>query len=211
MSKALFITIEGIDGAGKGTQIDYIIKFLNEKAIDYLFLREPGGTEIGEAIRDILLDKKYKQMTDITELLLFAAARAQIVEEVIRPSLAEGKLVLCDRFFDSTLAYQAGGRGIDEQKVYDSIAIATSGLVPDLTLYLDLDSNIASMRLANRDSVEEEHLDRIELEEISFKQRVREKYIQIANSEDRVRLIDADRPPEEVWQDIQKVLREYIN
>lgn len=200
------MTVEGIDGAGKGTQLIRIEKWLQQKQLDYIALREPGGTRIGEAIRAILLDKENIKMDDLTELLLFQAARAQLIEEVIRPALAADKVVLCDRFFDSTWAYQAGGRGLDPEMVEAAIALATRGLSPQLTIYLDLEPALARERLGRRASLEQDEADRIEEENLNFSVRVRQAYLDLARREKRIRIIDADRDENSVWQEIENVL-----
>jgi dTMP kinase len=206
MQGGFFLTVEGIDGAGKGTQLIHIEKWLQQHELDYIALREPGGTKIGEAVRDILLDKENKQMADLTELLLFQAARAQLIEEVIRPALAADKVVLCDRFFDSTWAYQAGGRGLDPEMVETAIALATGGLEPQLTIYLDLDPTLARERLGRRADLEADEADRIEEENLNFSIRVRQAYLNLARREKRIRIIDADRDEKSVWQEIENVL-----
>lgn len=206
MQGGFFLTVEGIDGAGKGTQLIHIEKWLQQKQLDYIALREPGGTRIGEAIRAILLDKENIKMDDLTELLLFQAARAQLIEEVIRPALAADKVVLCDRFFDSTWAYQAGGRGLDPEMVEAAIALATRGLSPQLTIYLDLEPALARERLGRRASLEQDEADRIEEENLNFSVRVRQAYLDLARREKRIRIIDADRDENSVWQEIENVL-----
>lgn len=206
MQGGFFLTVEGIDGAGKGTQLIRIEKWLQQKQLHYIALREPGGTRIGEAIRAILLDKENSKMDDLTELLLFQAARAQLIEEVIRPALAADKVVLCDRFFDSTWAYQAGGRGLDSEMVEAAIALATRGLSPQLTIYLDLEPALARERLGRRASLEQDEADRIEEENLNFSIRVRQAYLGLARREKRIRIIDADRDENSVWQEIENVL-----
>lgn len=206
MQGGFFLTVEGIDGAGKGTQLIRIEKWLQQKQLDYIALREPGGTRIGEAIRAILLDKENSKMDDLTELLLFQAARAQLIEEVIRPALAADKVVLCDRFFDSTWAYQAGGRGLDPEMVEAAIALATRGLSPQLTIYLDLEPALARERLGRRASLEQDEADRIEEENLNFSVRVRQAYLDLARREKRIRIIDAYRDENSVWQEIENVL-----
>ncbi len=210
MQGGFFLTVEGIDGAGKGTQLIRIEKWLQQKQLDYIALREPGGTRIGEAIRAILLDKENSKMDDLTELLLFQAARAQLIEEVIRPALAADKVVLCDRFFDSTWAYQAGGRGLDPEMVEAAIALATRGLSPQLTIYLDLEPALARERLGRRASLEQDEADRIEEENLNFSVRVRQAYLDLARREKRIRIIDADRDENSVWQEIENVLEATI-
>jgi len=136
VNKGLFITIEGPDGAGKSTQIIFIKKFLEEKGYEVLLTREPGGTVIGEKIRGLLLDKSHQEMSDITEALLYAASRAQHVAELIIPALSEGKIVLCDRFVDSSIVYQGKGRGLGLESITNINDFATCGLKPNLTILL---------------------------------------------------------------------------
>ena len=205
-ARGLFITIEGIDGAGKGTQIDHICSYMETEGIELILLREPGGTSIGEQIRGILLGQNNAEMKAMTELLLFAAARAQLVREVIEPALAEGKWILCDRFFDSTLAYQAGGRGLDRDMVQQSILLATGGLEPDCTLYLDLDPDVASERRARREESLGNEADRIEREDMIFKRAVRAEYLRLAAELERIVTINAGGDPLSVWDEIQQTL-----
>ena len=136
--KGIFITFEGIDGCGKSTQCEMLKEYLKDNNKDFIFVREPGGTVIGERIREILLDKKNTQMTARTELLLFEAARAQITDEVIKPALEEGKIVLCDRFFDSSSAYQGMARNMGMDFVAGLNMAATGGLKPDVTFFFDI-------------------------------------------------------------------------
>ena len=206
MQGGFFLTVEGIDGAGKGTQLIRIEKWLQANNLDYIALREPGGTRIGEAIRSILLDKENTKMDDLTELLLFQAARSQLIEEVIRPALAENKVVLCDRFFDFTWAYQAGGRGLDSEMVEKAIALATRGLIPNLTIYLDLDPALARERLGRRGNRDAAEADRIEEEDLNFSIRVREAYLDLFGREKRIRMINAGQDENLVWEEIKNVL-----
>ena len=143
--KGYFITIEGSDGSGKSTQLKKIISYLEKKQVDLVVTREPGGTTVAEAIRELILDPAYPQMTAKTEMLLYAAARAQHVEEKVLPALQAGKVVLSDRYVDSSIAYQAYGRGLGDM-VAQVNAIATGGLVPDLTIFLDLPPAVGMAR-----------------------------------------------------------------
>ena len=138
MNRGLFITFEGIDGCGKSTQFQMLKEYLETQGVDFIVVREPGGTVIGEKIREILLNKKNDSMRPLTELLLFEAARAQIAEEVIRPALEKGTCVLCDRFFDSTYAYQGYARKLGADKVLLLNDLATAGLEPDITFLIDI-------------------------------------------------------------------------
>lgn len=210
MSRGLFLTLEGIDGSGKGTQLERIRHFFDHKGMDVLYLREPGGTAIGEEIRRVILDRENHMMVPTAELLLFAAARAQLVEEAIRPALKAGRWVLCDRFYDSTLAYQVGGRGLGCDMVMETIRLATGGLEPDVTLYLDLDPAAAEARRLGREAAAGEGADRIEAEDRAFNQAVFEMYRRLAAQYPRIRTIDASRNPDEVWAEIEALLESLL-
>jgi len=198
MSKGLFITFEGIDGCGKSTQLVLLKALFEERDISFREIREPGGTVIGEKIREILLDKKNTSMAPMAELLLFEAARAQICEEVIRPSLEDGITVICDRFFDSTSAYQGYAGNADPDVINFLNSNATSGLTPDVTFVLDIDPEAA---LRRRQSRGEE--DRIELMGLEYQKKVRAGYLEISKlNPDRIVLLDASRSPEEIFGDI---------
>ena len=195
--KGIFITFEGIDGCGKSTQCEMLKEYLKENNKDFIFVREPGGTVIGERIREILLDKKNSQMTARTELLLFEAARAQITDEVIKPALEEGKIVLCDRFFDSSSAYQGMARGMGMDFVAGLNMAATGGLKPDVTFFFDISAEEALERRGKRG----EASDRIELAGLKFQEDVRRGYLELAkSSEGRVITIDASRGIDEIFE-----------
>lgn len=202
MQEGLFLTVEGVDGVGKGTQMEFIKSYLKENSIDFISIREPGGTKIGEAIRKILLNPDNQDMIAETELLLFNAARAQLVSEVIKPNLAAGKWVISDRFYDSTLAYQVAGRGLDARASQEIIDFACQGLEPDLTIYLDLDIETSLKRLEARN----ESKDRLESLDIDFKKRVRNKYLDLAQAKDRIKVISAAATVPEVSNEIKKIL-----
>ena len=202
MQEGLFLTVEGVDGVGKGTQMEFIKSYLKENSIDVISIREPGGTKIGEAIRKILLNPDNQDMIAETELLLFNAARAQLVSEVIKPNLAAGKWVISDRFYDSTLAYQVAGRGLDAKASQEIIDFACQGLEPDLTIYLDLDIETSLKRLEARN----ESKDRLESLDIDFKKRVRNKYLDLAQAKDRIKVISAAATVPEVSNEIKKIL-----
>lgn len=204
--KGLFITIEGTDGAGKSTQIELLKKFLENKGYDVVETREPGGTPIGEKIRDLLLDIENKNMSNETEALLYAAARAQHVYEKIKPEIENGKIIICDRFVDSSLAYQAYARGICENMIKDINKYAVLGIEPDITLFLCLEPKKGISRKKNA-----AQLDRIEQEKIDFHNKVYDGYIKIYNeNKSRIKCIDADKSIEEVHKqiitEVQKVL-----
>ncbi len=202
-----FITFEGIDGSGKTTQLSGIAEYLENQGKEVLKLREPGGTLIGEQIRTILLSRGNMAMSVETELMLFAAARAQLVREVIEPALAEGKWVLCDRFMDSTTVYQGYGRQIDLQLIGQLNSIAVGRCKPDLTLLFDLSVEAAGARLAARS----EKSDRLDLESKAFAERIRKGYLELASAEpSRFKVIDAERSSADIEKQIKSILREGI-
>jgi len=204
MMKGIFITFEGIDGCGKSTQCEMLKDYLKDSGKDFIFVREPGGTVIGERIREILLDKKNSQMTPRAELLLFEAARAQITEEVIKPALEEGKIVLCDRFFDSSSAYQGMARGMGMDFVASLNMAATGGLKPDITFFFDISAEEALLRRGKRG----EASDRIELAGLKFQEDVRKGYLELAaKSEGRVVTLDATKSIEEIFAEVKESLK----
>ena len=196
----MFITLEGPEGSGKSSQIGLLAAFLREQGFGVLQTREPGGTRIGDQIRACLHDVDNGEMTAVTEVLLYAASRAQHVDELIRPALAAGQIVLCDRFADSTIAYQGYGRGLDLTDLHTLTRIATGGLKPHLTLLLD----IAVERGLARRKAGRDEMNRLDLEAVSFHQRVRQGYHTLAAAEPkRWVTIDADRSVGEVQGDLR--------
>jgi dTMP kinase len=194
--KGKFITFEGSEGSGKSTQIKFIEKYLKSKKKKFLFVREPGGVKISEKIRRLLLDVNNTAMSDEAETLLYMAARAQLVEEVVEPELKAGTIILCDRFLDSTLAYQGYGHGIDVQLIRKVGEFATKGISPDLTLLFDIDVKKGFARI-NRAK------DRIEQRAISYHKKVRQGYLSIAKKEPkRVKVIDSNRTKEEIHNSV---------
>ena len=201
MSKGLFITFEGIDGCGKSTQLELLKEDFRKEGLDFIEVREPGGTTVGEKIRNILLDRQNDSMTRMAELLLFEAARAQITEEVIIPALMSGKHVICDRFYDSTSAYQGYANKMGRDLTDFLNVKATSGVSPDLTFLLDIDPKTACDRRTGRGGEE----DRIELMGLSYQEKVREGYIELSKEEDkRIRVIDATMTREKIYSEIRK-------
>ena len=197
----MFITFEGIEGSGKTTQIHLLVDWLRKRSSQVLVTREPGGTDIGEQIRTILLNPLNTAMTPEAEILLFSAARAQIVREVIRPHLDQGWIVICDRFADSTLAYQGYGHGLPLEDLRRITAFATGGLWPDLTIYLDLDVETGLQRKA----ATPEEWNRMEAKEVAFHQRVREGYRTLAAAEPhRWLVLDASQPVEVIQERIRE-------
>lgn len=204
--KARFITIEGGEGVGKSSNIAFILSYLKNKNINVVSTREPGGTEISEKIRDLLLDANNKSMVSDAELLLMFAARAQHLEELIKPSLSQNKWVLCDRFTDATYAYQGGGRGIPMQRIAELENWVQGELRPDLTILLDVSIKIGMKRASERSEP-----DRIEQEKNNFFESVRQTYLQMSkDSPQRYRVIDASQTLEAVQKDIATALDEYI-
>ena len=203
MAKGHFITVEGIDGVGKSTQAALIEAVLDSAGYDVLRLREPGGVKISEQIRAILLDPANAEMGDACELLLYEAARAQLVHQVIRPALAAGKTVVCDRFYDSTTAYQAFADGLDRNMVSQANELAVDGCRPDLTLVFDLPVEDALRRRSGREAE-----DRLELKGLEFQERVAAGFRAVAaDAPDRVKLIDAGESIAEVFSGVAAELR----
>ena len=204
MAKGHFITVEGIDGVGKSTQAELMEVLLDSAGHDVLRLREPGGVKISEQIRAILLDPANGEMGDVCELLLYEAARAQLVHQVIKPALAAGKTVICDRFYDSTTAYQAFADGLDHGMVSQANELAVDGCRPDLTLVFDLPVEDAHRRRSTRTGAE----DRLELKGSEFQQKVAEGFRAVAEDDPaRVKLIDAGGSIDEVFSSVVDELR----
>lgn len=204
-----FITFEGPEGSGKSTQATLLRDRLLQRGVRSVCTREPGGTALGEAVRRILqFDDAGESPCPRAELLLFAAARAQLTERLIRPALQRGDWVLCDRFFDSTTVYQGAGRGLPIDEITQLNRMATGGLVPDITLLLDLDVETGLQRVARR-GCESAVADRFELEHRAFHERVRRGYLELARSEpNRFRVVDASRPPEVISAEIDRLIME---
>ena len=189
-ARGTFITLEGVDGSGKSTQASLLVERLRQEGREVVALREPGGTPISEKIRALLLDPENVEMTDECELLLYEASRAQLVREVIEPALLRGAIVVCDRFYDSTHAYQHGGRGLSDALVSRANELGCCGLSPDVTLVLDIDPAAALARATAQGA------DRLEAEGLAFQQRVRKDYLALAKADPaRVRVIDAAGEP----------------
>jgi dTMP kinase len=198
----IFITVEGSDGAGKGSNIEVIRDWFESRSRAVILTREPGGTLLGENIRDLLLNKNSAPVSPMAELLLMFAARSQHIEEVIQPAVSEGRVVISDRFTDASFAYQGGGRGLTLTKIEQLKTLVQAELQPDLTLLLDVSVNVGLSRVVNRGES-----DRFDAETIDFKTRVRESYLQLARNEpDRIVNINADRTLASVQQEIKIVL-----
>lgn len=202
MSKGCFITLEGIEGVGKTTNLGFIQAYLEERGIEVVRTREPGGTPLAEAIRELLLTPRDEPVAELTELLLMFAARAQHIEERIRPALERGAWVLCDRFTDATYAYQGGGRGLDQSRIAQLETLVQGSLRPDLTILLDLSAREGMARAKARSTP-----DRFESEAEAFFERVRHCYLQRAAAEpERFAVINAAPPLQQVQADIRCTL-----
>ena len=209
MKKGIFISIEGPDGSGKSTQIENIKRFFADKNMETIYTREPGGTAIGERIREILLDKNCTEMDYMTEAMLYAASRAQHVAQVIKPALAEGKVIVCDRFVDSSMAYQGYGRGlVDAVRIINEFAVA--GCMPDVTFLLKVDPDVGKDRVKSRAS-EGQAEDRLDAEKVAFHEEVLKGYLELeAKYPERIVGIDAGRGIEEIREDIFRKLEEVV-
>ncbi len=202
-TRGRFVTVEGGEGVGKSTNIDFLCALIRGRGFEVLATREPGGTPTAERIRELLLSHGDEPMPDTAELLLFFAARALHVENVIRPALARGTWVVCDRFTDATRAYQGAGRGLDARQIEQLAAWVHGDLRPDLTLLLDAPVELGRGRAEQRGEA-----DRMEGEQAAFHARVREGYLALAKGEpDRFRVIDAARPLERVQADIETAVQ----
>lgn len=202
-----FITLEGIDFCGKTTQARKLVSYLERKGYEVLLVREPGGDRIAERIRRILLSKKNSDMTGLTELLLYEAARSQLTQRVILPALKQGKAVVCDRYADSSLAYQGYGRGLSKKMVNHLNHIATFGLSPDLTIILDVPVKTS----LKRGKIEGRKKDRLERERIEFHQRIREGFLKIARqNKRRIKVVDGTRDIGGTWQSVKKVVDSFL-
>jgi len=200
--QGLFLTVEGGEGVGKSTNIPFMEQWLREKKIPFLLTREPGGTPLAEDIRALLLDSRRESMAVNTELLLIFAARAQHIEESIKPALARGEWVICDRFTDATYAYQGGGRGMPDKIIAALERLVQNELRPDLTILLDSPVDVGMARAGERSEP-----DRFEREERNFFERVRHTYLERARGEpERFRIVDTDRPLEEIAADLAAIL-----
>jgi dTMP kinase len=194
----MFITFEGLDFSGKSTQVRLLSDTFTHQQYHVLVLREPGGTEIGEKIRTILLDKKISGMTNVAELFLFSASRSQLVEEVVKPAIEGGMIVLCDRFYDSLTAYQGWGKGVSLDTVRVVNQCASGGIVPDLTFFLDIPIGEVERRMRRSNKSR----DRMESNGKGFYERARDGYLEIARTENRFRVVDGLQPIETIQETI---------
>ena len=202
----IFISMEGPDGSGKSTQIELLKKYFEEKGIECVITREPGGTRISEAVRGVILNKDYTEMDYMTELLLYASARAQLVSEVILPALEEGKCVISDRFVDSSAVYQGIARGLGVETVYEINKYATRNRFPDKTFLLDLPAEVGIAR-----KKDQKDLDRMEREKLSFHEKVAQGYRDMAERDsERIVRIDATKSVEEIHEAIITEVRRLV-
>ena len=201
-----FITIEGNDGSGKSTVIRELQKEIEKLNIDVVYSREPGGSYVAEKIREVILDNDNIAMDDKTEALLYAASRRQHLIETVFPAINKGKVVICDRFIDSSLAYQGEARGLGIENVYQMNQFATEGFLPDLTIYLLVDPEVGIKRKANQ-----KELDRLEHEKLDFHQKVYQGYLKLAESfKDRVVIVDGDCSIEEECSRVNNIIINFI-
>lgn len=201
--KNRFITIEGCEGSGKTSIIKLICEEFEKEGIPYLSTREPGGSKISEQIRNVILNVDNTKMDYMTEALLYAASRRQHLEEIVKPALNNDKVVICDRYLDSSLAYQGYARGLGIEEVYNINMYATSGFLPDLTIYIDIPVEVGLERIKdnNRD------VNRLDLEKVAFHNKVREGYLKIAKMyPERIKVVDGNATLEEVFKRVKKVL-----
>jgi dTMP kinase len=204
-----FITFEGIDGSGKSTQLRMLASELRLRGREVVTTREPGGTPLGKRVRKVVLDAE-EQVDPLAELLLYAADRAQHVRRLVRPALESGHFVLSDRYADATVAYQGAGRGFPEELVAEVVALATGGLMPDLTLIFDLTVE-ESRRRAEQRSLKGDKQDRLDAEDAAFHTRVRDAYLRIAAAEpERVRVVDASGSVQETQSQVMKIVMPFV-
>lgn len=201
--KIQFITFEGGEGSGKTTVIEKIKKDLEELNFTVLKTREPGGSKISEQIRDVILNVENTNMDYMTEALLYAASRRQHLEEIIRPAIKAGKVVICDRYIDSSLAYQGYARGLGVDEVYNLNLVATNGFLPEVTIFIDLDPEVGLERIKNN----QREVDRLDLEKINFHEKVREGYLMLASKfPNRFIVVNGNQTREHVYEDVKKII-----
>ncbi|MGB8510678.1 MAG: dTMP kinase [Pyrinomonadaceae bacterium] len=204
-----FITFEGIDGSGKSTQLRMLASELRLRGHEVVATREPGGTSLGKRLREVVLDTQ-EQVDPLAELLIYAADRAQHVRTLVRPAVATGHIILSDRYADSTVAFQGAGRGFPDALIAEVVALATGGLMPDLTLIFDLTVDESQRRTNNRGR-DDEQPDRIDAEDTSFHQRVRDAYMRIAEDDpERVKIVDASTSVEETHAEVMKLITTFL-
>jgi dTMP kinase len=208
-----FITFEGPEGCGKTTQSKLLMEWLVSKGMDVIWTREPGGTRIGDAIRALVLNPDFKEMEDLTEILLLAASRAQHVEEKIKPALEAGTTVMCDRFVDATLAYQGRGRGLDWKLLYNLNQVATGGLLPDLTILIDIAPDIGLKRAMEFETAEHAagEADRMEAAGGDFHEKVRDGYLFLAKRyPERIKVVESMETIEQTQEAIRRIVADVL-
>lgn len=208
MTKGLFITFEGPEGSGKTTVSQQVAAYLTEKGYEIVSTREPGGIDIAEQIRRVILDTNNTAMDERTEALLYAAARRQHLVEKVLPALQEGKIVLCDRFLHSSLAYQGYARGIGAQEVLKINEFAIDGQMPDLTLYFDIRPEVGLERISKN---KEREVNRLDQEALEFHENVRKGYLTLLDQDENMIRIDAEKTVEEVFQQTIQEIQRYLN
>ncbi|WP_047154259.1 dTMP kinase [Aneurinibacillus tyrosinisolvens] len=206
--RGCFITLEGGDGAGKSSLIKYIVEYFEKESVNFIETREPGGISIAEQIRSVILDRKNTEMDGRTEALLYAAARRQHLVERVLPALESGKVVLCDRFVDSSLAYQGYARGLGIEEVFSINQFAIENCMPDLTIYLDIEPEAG---LARINAAKEREINRLDLEELNFHHNVRKGYFQLLKMfPERIVKVDASRSLEHVFEEVKTILEQRV-
>jgi dTMP kinase len=206
MRRGRFVSFEGIEGCGKTTQIQLLSEYLSSSSIPHTITREPGGTAVGEGIRRILLNSETIHLTAASELLLFYASRSQNIAEKIRPALERGEMVICDRFYHASMAYQGYGRGIPLDFIEKVTDLVCDQYRPDLTILLDIDPAVGLARARARNHLRAEDEGRFEAENVEFYTKIRDGYLEIARRDPRIKIVAADRSREEIHQDIRNTL-----
>lgn len=205
MPRGYFITLEGPDGSGKSTQVGLLKQYFMDRGLEVVLTREPGGTRISEKIRDIILDTSNTEMSPVTEALLYAASRAQHVHEVIKPAISAGKVVICERYVDSSVVYQGIARGLGADTIMAINSVAIQGVMPDLTFLFDVNPEKALNR-----KIRNNEADRLEREDIEFHKKVYNGYREIAKDTRRIRIVDASGTIDEIYRNIIKAVEEYF-
>jgi dTMP kinase len=206
MPHGKFISFEGIEGCGKTTQIALLSDYLKKHSIPHTITREPGGTAVGEGIRKILLTSETIHLTSATELLLFYASRSQNIQEMIKPALERGEMVICDRYYHASMAYQGYGRGIPLEFIHKLTNLVCYPYRPDMTMLLDIEPEVGLARARARNHTRPENEGRFEAEDLEFYNKVRDGYLELASEDERIQLIYADRPIEAVHRHILTLL-----
>jgi dTMP kinase len=206
MPSGRFVSFEGIEGAGKTTQIALLSEYLNKHSIAHTITREPGGTAVGEGIRRILLNSETIHLTTASELLLFYASRSQNIQEKIKPALERDEMIICDRYYHASMAYQGYGRGIPLDFIWKLTDLVCTPYRPDLTFLLDIEPEVGLARARARNHARAENEGRFEAEDLEFYNRVRDGYLELASEDERIQIVYADRPAETVHRHILTLL-----